>query len=403
MTRLPSPRFVPMRPRGLFRLQAAFAGVCLAALVLAEGARAAAGVPGTEAVSPSAEAECYRLAGEPFAPPAFKGVALDDIEPDPAIKACESARAQNPKDAMLADLIGRAYQARGDFENARRFFEEASRAGNAYGKANLAWFLIEGAGGAADVKEGLSLLLTVAADGNVLAQYTLGTAYREGRAGLQANAGEAIFLLQKAADQGHAVALYDLAILFRDGDGVAVDLGRSLALLEKAAGLGDVDSMAALGYAYEQGLGTAVDFELARTSYQKAADNNQIDAMTNLGRLYEAGEGVAQDYARAFGLYQAAAAGGSPIAMANLANLYEFGIGTDPSPKDAAYWLARAIMAGNMDALGSLVDAPQDYSPDVLSQLQTFLLARGLYGGPIDGAMNGNMAAALRKLPGEQP
>ena len=147
----------------------------------------------------------------------------------------------------------------------------------------------------------------------------------------------------------------------------------------------------------------AVDFEAARNWYQKAADANQIDAMTNLGRLYEAGEGVPQDFGRAFALYQAAAAGGSAIAMANLANLYEFGNGVDPSPKDAAFWRARAIMAGNMDALGSLVEAPEEYSPDVLAQLQIFLTARGLYSGPVDGAMSEPMAAALRKLPGEQP
>lgn len=389
--------------RGSFRLpvQGIWLGLALhLGLATAQGA---AGTAGTETASPSAEAECYRLAGEPFAPPAFKGVALDDIEPDAAIKACESARGINAKDAMLADLMGRAYQARGDFVNARRFFEEASRAGNAYGSANLAWFLIEGAGGDADPDKGLSMLKAVAREGNVLAQYTLGSAYREGRAGLEVNVAEAVSWLQKAADQGHAVALYDLAILYREGDGVKADPARSLELLEKAAGLGDVDSMAALGYAYEQGLGTAVDFEAARIWYQKAADGNQIDAMTNLGRLYEAGEGVAQDYGRAFALYQAAAAGGSPIAMANLANLYEFGMGTDPSPKDAAYWLARSIMAGNMDALGGLVEAPEEYSPDVLQQLQTFLVARGLYAGPVDGVMSEPMAAALRKLPGEQP
>lgn len=389
--------------RGSLRLpvHAVLAGLAL--LMTASVAEAAAGGAATDTVSPSAETECYRLAGEPFAPPAFKGVALDDIEPDAAIKACESARALNPKDAMLADLMGRAYQARGDFANARRFFTEASKAGNAYGSANLAWFLIEGAGGAADAEKGLSLLKAVAREGNVLAQYTLATAYREGRAGLSVDGTEAISWLQKAADQGHAVALYDLAILYREGDGVKADPARSLALLEKAAGLGDVDSMAALGYAHEQGLGTDVDFDAARQWYQKAADGNQIDAMTNLGRLYEAGEGVPQDFGRAFALYQAAAAGGSAIAMANLANLYEFGNGVDPSPKDAAFWLARAIMAGNMDALGSLVEAPEEYSPDVLVQLQTFLTARGLYSGPVDGAMSEPMAAALRKLPGEQP
>lgn len=348
-------------------------------------------------------AECYRLAGEPYAPPAYAGVALDEIEPDAAIRACDAARLADPADPMLADLTGRAYQARGDLTLARRFFEQAASGGNAYGKANLAWFFIEGTLEPADVPRGLALLEAAAGEGNSLAQYSLGLIYREGRGGLVADGPKAVRWLEKAAAQGHAVAMYDLAIMLRDGAGVPVDGKASLGWLEKASALGDADSMAALGYAYEQGIGTAADFAKAREWYAKAADAQQIDAMTNLGRLYEAGEGGEQDYARAFDLYGRAADAGNPTAMANLANLYEFGLGTEANPKEAAYWLARAIMAGNQDTLDQLLTRHEDFSVDVVRQLQVFLEGRGLYTGATDGALNAETAAALSRLPGEQP
>ncbi len=377
------------------------------ALLLALAPRAALAAASLDAATvpagPAAAAECHRLAGEPYAPPAFAGVALDQIDPEAAIRACDAARLADPADPVLADLTGRAYQARGDFDRAWRYFEEAARRGNAYGKANLAWFYIEGTIGEQDVPRGIALLEDAAREGNSLAEYSLGLLYREGRAGVEPDAQKAIDWLTRAAAQGHAVAMYDLAIMLRDGTGVPMDGTASLAWLEKAAALGDTDSMAALGYAHEQGIGTPVDFIRAREWYARAADAHQIDAMTNLGRLYEAGEGGPQDYGRAYDLYRQAAEGGNPTAMANLANLYEFGLGTSADPKQAAFWLARAIMAGNADTLNQLVSSPQDFSAEVIRALQEFLQRRGLYAGKPDGLLNEATARGLEKLPGTEP
>lgn len=396
------PRFRP-RPRSK-ALRLVLPGAMLIVGLLPISARAAANLDLSTGASGLADsAECYRLAGEPYAPPAYAGVALDAIDPDAAIRACDAARLADPADPMLADLAGRAYQARGDLALAKRFFEKAASAGNAYGKANLAWFHIEGTLEPANVPRGMAMLEAAAAEGNSLAQYSLGLIYREGRGGLAPDGPKAAGFLEKAAAQGHAVAMYDLAIMLRDGAGVPVDGKASLAWLEKASALGDADSMAALGYAYEQGIGAAADFVRARSWYARAADAGQIDAMTNLGRLYEAGEGGEQDYARAFALYGRAAEAGNPTAMANLANLHEFGLGTEANPKQAAYWLARAIMAGNRDTLDQLLDSPEDFSVDVVRQLQVFLEGRGLYAGKVDGALNAETAAALARLPGEQP
>lgn len=380
-------------------------GLLALALVLGvPGSVWAAAVVDTDSSSSStASAECYRLAGEPYAPPAFTGVAIEAMDADRAVAACEAARTADPQDAMIVNLTGRAYQARSDFTNARQFFEMADKAGNAYAHANLAWFLIEGAGGPADPAKGLAMLREGADAGNVLAQYSLGIIYREGRGGVKADPAMAVDWLRKAATQGHALAMYDLAILLRDGSGTIADPAASLDWLKKAASLGNADSMAALGYAYEQGEGVAVDFGQARAWYGRAADLGQVDAMTNLGRLNEAGEGGPQNYDAAFALYSAAAEAGHATAMANLANLYEFGLGTDPSPRDAAYWLARSVMAGNGDVIDELAGAPDDYALDVRKELQDFLKARGLYDGPVDGDMNARTVEALRALTGRQP
>lgn len=381
------------------------AGVAALVLVAAMPASlpAAAVTDDEDAGTGSAVAECYRLAGEPYAPPAFEGVAIEAMDAAKAIAACEAARTDDPRDSMLMNLTGRAYQARGDLANARRFFERAGRAGNAYARANLAWCLIEGAGGPRDPAKGLAMMREDAESGNLLAQYSLGLIDRDGRGGTKPDQALAVAWLTKAAAQGHVLAMYDLAMLLRDRSATVADPKASLDWLRKAADLGDADSMAALGYAYEQGAGTAVDFGAARQWYGKAADLGQTDAMTNLGRLNEAGEGGPKDDDAAFALYGAAAEAGNPVAMANLANFYEFGLGTNPSPRDAAYWLARSIMAGNGDVIDALESAPGDYAPEVRSALQTFLKARGIYDGPIDGEMNTRTLHALRRLPGVEP
>ena len=394
----------PCWPDPVFKLLLRRLPPCALLLGLFAGnALAAAGVDAGGTDSPTAVADCYRLAGEQYAPPAFQGVATDAIDADAAIAACEAARLLAPEDSMLPDLLGRAYQAHGDFANARRFFEAADRAGNAYAKANLGWFAIEGAGGAKDPARGLALLRQAAESGNILAEYSLGLIWREGRAGERPDPQQAKAWLAKAAGQGHAIAMYDLAILLRDTEGKGQELAGSFGWLKKAAALDDADSMAALGYAYEQGLGTQVDFTAAADWYGRAADHHQIDAMTNLGRLYEAGEGVPVDYDRAFALYRDAADGGNPTAMANLANLYEFGMGTGASAKEAAYWLARAIMAGNGDVLEHLTTTPDDYGLPVRAALQSFLQARGLYSGTVNGLMNPETVEGLVKLTGQTP
>ena len=136
---------------------------------------------------------------------------------------------------------------------------------------------------------------TRAAQGNAMAQVSLGALYHNGQ-GMPQDYGKARQWYEKAAEQGNAMAQHNIGLLYEKGLGVSQDYGKARQWYEKAAAQGDATAQSNLGVLYDKGQ----DYTMARQWYEQAAAQGNAYAQTNLGALYYNGRGVPQDYVRAY-------------------------------------------------------------------------------------------------------
>ena len=100
------------------------------------------------------------------------------------------------------------------------------------------------------------------------AQYNLGALYYDDDYDCKL----AVFWLTKAAEQGQMSAQYLLGTAYLYGDGVAKNEGTAVLWFRKSAEQGDAYAQNMLGNCYYQGIGVPRDLELAEYWYQKARE-----------------------------------------------------------------------------------------------------------------------------------
>ena len=112
-------------------------------------------------------------------------------------------------------------------------------------------------------------------DGDIEAQYTLGSMYFEGIRGLPQNYAKAHHWLLKAAKRGHANAQFVLGNLYALGKSkdVPQDYSQSRYWLKKAAAKGHTDAQYTLGFIYLRGEGIRPNIDTAREWFRRACDN----------------------------------------------------------------------------------------------------------------------------------
>ncbi len=206
--------------------------------------QASINAPRVPAAPPPARtgAECNRLGGGPQVVQA----SIAD-----AIRACETAHRQEPKNATYAYLFGRVLLA-------------AHRGSEAFVPVRVA-----------------------AGMDHVPAQALLGAMYRSGLGGIPVDHQRAVPWLERAAQGGDVASMYALAVSYAEGKGVTRDDYEAVKWLQPAADRGHVPSQRMLGQMYERGRGTpSVDYTQARQWYEKAAAQGDEEAKTALARLY---------------------------------------------------------------------------------------------------------------------
>jgi hypothetical protein len=114
--------------------------------------------------------------------------------------------------------------------------------------------------------------LASAKDGNYLAQYYVGTIYRNGYAG-SPNYEQAVFWFRKSAESNYVRAQHALSELYLLGLGVTRDFAEAARLERLAASQGDAISQYGLGTLYQRGYGVEKDFVRAYVWYDIAATN----------------------------------------------------------------------------------------------------------------------------------
>ena len=144
-----------------------------------------------------------------------------------------------------------------------------------------------------------------AEDGDVYAQYIIGTAYRDGGL-LILDTAKAQKLLERAAEQDLDAAQYALGKLYLSDDADIHDPAKGIYWLKRSADNGNDFAAYRLGKEYLSGKNVSKDTSTAVKYLRQAADNGSAYAQYLLGKLTLMGEGVPKDMDAAYEWFAAA-------------------------------------------------------------------------------------------------
>ena len=146
----------------------------------------------------------------------------------------------------------------------------------------------------AERDEAAKQLEQFAEDGDVYAQYIIGTAYRDGGL-LIPDTVKAQKFLERAAEQEIDAAQYALGKLYLSDDADVHDPAKGIYWLKRSADNGNDHAAYWLGKEYLSGENTIKDAETAASYLRQAANNRNAYAQYLLGKLYLMGEGIPKD------------------------------------------------------------------------------------------------------------
>ena len=153
--------------------------------------------------------------------------------------------------------------------------------------------------------EAAERLERLAEDGDVHAQYIIGTAYRDGGL-LIPDTVKAQKLLERAAEQDLDAAQYALGKLYLSDDADVHDPAKGIYWLKRSADNGNDYAAYRLGKEYLSGKNVSKDAAAAVGYLWQAANNGNAYAQYLLGKLYLMGEGVLKDTDAAYEWFAAA-------------------------------------------------------------------------------------------------
>ncbi|MCL2798807.1 MAG: sel1 repeat family protein [Endomicrobia bacterium] len=202
----------------------------------------------------------------------------------------------------------------------------------------------------------------LAEQGNVAAQYNLGTCYYTGRLGVKQDYQEALKWYKKAAEQNDAEAQNAIVAAQRQVGTMyymTQDYQEALKWYKKAAEQNDAESQFALSGMYYMGLGVKQDYQESIRWTKSAAEHGSANAQRNLGYMYYAGEGVKQDHQEAFKWWKKSAEQGNAKAQYDLGLMYYDGEGVKQDRQEAIKWMNKAAEQGYGEARAFLYDNRQ--------------------------------------------
>jgi TPR repeat protein len=159
-----------------------------------------------------------------------------------------------------------------------------------------------------DVEQALARAHARALDGDVVAQFTLGSVLYYGGTDLP----QAVKWFRAAASQQYPPAEFQLGQLHDFGFGVEEDASEALRWYRRAASGGSAPAQRAVGDFYRKGRGVRADATEAARWYLRAAEADDIQAQYQVGQMYFDGSGVERDYESAY-VWFALAASQAPL------------------------------------------------------------------------------------------
>ena len=217
--------------------------------------------------------------------------------------------------------------------------------GDVSAQYELGTMYYNGTGVEQNYDEALAWYTKAAELGNTDAQYNLGEIYHNG-SGTEKDDTKAIKYYRQAADSGHASAQCKYGVMLQNGEGEEKNEEEAVGWFRKAADQEDPEGEYLLGQAYFDGQGVDRDYDKAYEGFTQAAEQDLPEAQNMLGNCMKAGFGTDQDFEGAFSWYEKSAQQGLPEAQFNLAETYAAGRGVNQSDEQAAEWYASAAEQG---------------------------------------------------------
>ncbi|WJH42091.1 sel1 repeat family protein [Aliirhizobium terrae] len=156
-------------------------------------------------------------------------------------------------------------------------------------------------------------------------------------------------LYQQAATNGNVLAAYNLGVAYRDGLGTQPDVNKALNWFEKAAAEGDDTAAFNIGAIYDEGQLLPADDQTAVAWYDLAAQRGNTDAMINLGIMYETGEGVPANAEKAADMYRQAAMKGDVFGAYKFMQFQDMGVVPAPSQEGIEGVNSLVLKQGDME------------------------------------------------------
>ena len=266
---------------------------------------------------------------------------------------------------------------RGDYDEARAIWSELAHDGDVDAQFNLGTLYENGFGVEEDAEQAARWYRAAAARRVDLARLALARLQRTGALEPEPDEDQ-IKLLETAARRGLAEAQYELGVAYDRGLGVTQNHATAAGWYQRAAEQGLTDAQYNLATLFDEGLGTPRDFEQARDWYMRAADAGEARAMNNLGYIYEKGLTGRRDYGKAVVWYRHAAQTGLAIAQSNLAALHYLGRGVPRDFEQAYRWYKAAAEQGDaagQNGLGLLYANGLGVERDLVKAMAMFSLA----------------------------
>ena len=234
-----------------------------------------------------------------------------------------------------------------DLDKARALYEQAIAAGDVRAQEKYAVALIKGEGFEKDVKLGLGLLESAAAN-SPESKVILGNMLVHG-IGIPADEKRGLALLNEAASSGSANALNFLADLYLSGKAVPADPAKAREYYERSIHIGNQAALRRLGTALVEGRGLPPDPDTGMSLLARASDKDPEVKTTMAGYLLT-GDFVKADRQRAVSLLKDASAAGNLVAKRVLALVYLEGLHGERDSEAGLRLLIEAAAGGDHQA-----------------------------------------------------
>lgn len=219
----------------------------------------------------------------------------NEIKPEAALQACQSAVEREPQNARFQYQLGRAFTALRRYDEARAALDTARQLGHSRASYAIGNSIVNKAretGGSAveeAPEEALAYFREGVDLGDPYAFYALGRQMvRFGETSQERLRG--YDLLMRALEVGHTFAMNELGYFYLEEKNEYYDPARGLRYLNESARRGDIYGYNNLGLVYMNGLGGhEKDANLALEWFTKAANGGHPNAPGNIGQLIASG------------------------------------------------------------------------------------------------------------------